>query len=251
MTSDARRITVMTLNLRFGLADDGPNSWTNRKKAYPALLETIRPDFIGFQEANNFQTDDLTRLLTSYSHIGVRDPSPERWQNNVIFFRKEWECLESRHYFLSDTPEVQSKIPESRWPRQCTIGRFRKGADTLIHINTHFDFEPEVQEKSARLILRFLDAFPSGIPTILTGDFNTSPESRTYALFHEHGFKDLFGDGHESTFHGFTGKNLGGRIDWILYKGGLKGTNRSILRVPFEGVYPSDHYPVVSEFTFA
>ena len=242
------QVSVMTLNLRFGLADDGPNSWEYRKKAYPDLFHRFRPDFIAVQEANTFQTDYLATLLDEYDCVGRYDPSPDFWQDNIIFFETSWRCVQEKVYFLSDTPEVNSKLPGSKWPRLCTIGMFRKGPHTLIHVNTHFDFNAPVQEKSARLILDFLTGFPDHLPTIVTGDFNTSPESATYGVFAESGFKDLFQGTHSSTFHGFTGEDLGDHIDWILHRGNLHGVSHGIIRDPFSGIYPSDHYPVMATF---
>ncbi|MBU1172107.1 MAG: endonuclease/exonuclease/phosphatase family protein [Proteobacteria bacterium] len=250
MIQNSMPITVMTLNLRFGLADDGKNSWEHRKVAYPKLFMQIRPDFIGVQEANNFQTDYLATVLDDYQYIGRREPSPDFWQNNIIFYKKPWVCRKSQHYFLSDTPHIQSQFPDSRWPRQCTIGLFEKKDRSLIHVNTHFDFKASVQMKSAALILDFLKDFHEKTDTIITGDFNTTPESDTYKLFIKSGFNDLFKNKHSSTFHGFTGKNLGGHIDWILFKGNLKGMDQSIIRESFVGIYPSDHYPVLSVFEF-
>lgn len=251
---DPCTITVMTVNLRFGLAEDGDNSWDNRKKAYPVLFKTHDPDFIGVQEANDFQTAYLAGMLENYSYIGERissaDTSSDTWQDNIIFFKKPWACRSYKHYFLSDTPETQSKFPESQWHRQCTIGQFENNDKCLVHVNTHFDFASTVQEKSADLIIRLLKDFPSDVPTIITGDFNTSPDSATYALFMEQGFKDLFENHHSSTFHGFTGHDLGGHIDWILFKGGLKGVDHQIIHDPFNDIYPSDHYPVKSVFEF-
>ena len=69
-------LSVLTLNLRFGLADDGANNWRYRKKGYQPFLEKYRMDFIGFQEANDFQIDFLDNLLTEYDYIGRRSPSP-------------------------------------------------------------------------------------------------------------------------------------------------------------------------------
>ena len=56
----ARGFSTLTLNLRFGLADDGADSWDHRKKALPVLFKKYHPDFIGLQEANDFQIDYLT-----------------------------------------------------------------------------------------------------------------------------------------------------------------------------------------------
>ena len=241
-------VNIMTVNLRFGLADDGKNSWENRKQTFPELFRTHAPDFIGVQEANNFQTAYLSHILENYNHIGECESSPDFWQDNIIYYRKTWACEDSRHYFLSETPSVISKLPDSQWQRQCTIGLFKNKDRELIHANTHFDFKASVQEKSVGFVMDFLNDFPEDTPTIITGDFNTSPDSRTYALFMEQGFKDLFVNEHSSTFHGFTGKALGGHIDWILYRGKLVGTGHRVIRDTFSGLYPSDHYPVESVF---
>lgn len=244
------QIKVMTVNLRFGLADDGKHSWIHRKNVYPALFRTIDPDFIGVQEANDFQVEFLSKILKGYRFIGKRETSNKSWQHNIIFYKNQWVCRENKLYFLSETPLKESKLDESKWPRQCTIGLFENGKNRLIHANTHFDFKSSVQEKSASFVLDFLKDFPENLPTVITGDFNTSPDSHTYTLFMEHGFRDLFEKDHSSTFHGFTGKDLGGHIDWILYRGDLHGIEKKIIRDSFEGVYPSDHYPVVTAFSF-
>ena len=240
--------TIMSVNLRFGLADDGENAWQHRCQAFAPLFENCTPDFIGMQEANNFQTEYLTQTLPDYHVIGLRDPSPPTWQNNPIFYKKKWQCLKHTHYFLSDTPHMESKLPGSRWPRQCVIGLFKSEEKRLIVATTHFDFDSGVQMRSAELILKFLTEFPEEVPVILTGDFNASPGSPAHKLFEAHGFKDSFTGDHSSTFHGFTGEDLGGHIDWILYRGELRMTHARVVKEAFHGVYPSDHFPVLCRF---
>ena len=56
-------LSVLTLNLRFGLADDGPDSWQYRKRCFTAFFEKYRADFMGFQEANDFQIDFIHKIL--------------------------------------------------------------------------------------------------------------------------------------------------------------------------------------------
>lgn len=247
--ADTPFFSVMTFNLRFGLANDGENSWENRKKVYPQLFERYKPDFIGFQEANNFQTTFLCHLLNEYDFIGKRDPSPDFWQNNLIFYKKKWSCKENRHFFLSDTPDVESRLEDSRWPRQCTIGLFDHGGISIIMANTHFDFIGAVQRRSAALVMDFISEFPPGLPTIVTGDFNSVPGGAAHRVFMDKGFEDTFKGAHTYTFHGFTGKEKGGHIDWILYRAGLKPCHKKIVKETFSGVYPSDHFPVQVEFT--
>jgi endonuclease/exonuclease/phosphatase family metal-dependent hydrolase len=106
--------STLTFNLRFGLADDGANSWDHRKKGLTALFKKYNPDFIGLQEANDFQIDYLTKILIGYEFIGKRSPAPPNWQNNVIFFKRKWEPEVYQHLFLSKTPTIPSKFRDSR-----------------------------------------------------------------------------------------------------------------------------------------
>ena len=247
-TAATHETTVMSVNLRFGLADDGENAWEKRCCAFSPLFKTSTPDFIGMQEANNFQTRYMAQLLSDYRFIGVRNPSPSAWQNNLIFYKKTWQCIRNTHFFLSETPTMESKLEGSRWPRQCVMGYFESGDKRLVVITTHFDFDEGVQKRSAELVLEFLKEFPDGVPVIITGDFNAPPQSPAHRTFASHGFRDSFAGNHSSTFHGFTGHDLGGHIDWILYKGGLEVTDARVIKEDFQGVYPSDHFPVLCRF---
>lgn len=121
--------SVFNLNLRFGKADDGPNGWDFRKKIFGKLLSEYPCDFYAFQEANVFQSEFLKGILRDCGMIGERRPAPEFWQNNVIFFGKAWKCVRRDHFFLSPTPRIPSRLPNSRWPRQCTAGVFEVKAN--------------------------------------------------------------------------------------------------------------------------
>jgi endonuclease/exonuclease/phosphatase family metal-dependent hydrolase len=241
---------VMSLNLRFGLADDGPNSWTNRSAAYPELLRQHPCDFYAFQEANDFQISFLDDLLKDYGVIGWRRPAPEYWQNNVIFFHKQWRCLNHQHFYLSDTPDVPSQFCGSRWPRQCTIGTFIKGGRQLTVIDTHFDFEAEVQRRSALLIRKRLKDIAPAWPVVLMGDLNAGPESSCLAVFtsSRDGFKSALGPSNTGTHHGFKGESEGKAIDWILYQGKIQVRTAQVVTKMYCGYFPSDHFPLAAEF---
>jgi endonuclease/exonuclease/phosphatase family metal-dependent hydrolase len=249
--------TVISLNLRFGLADDGANSWVSRKKGVAAFLRSHKADFIGLQEANDFQVDFIAGHLAGYAYIGKRNPAPRAWQNNVLFFSNQWQCVSQKHLYLSPTPGVPSRFSDSRWPRQCTIGLFERGQMRLICINTHFDFEPPVQRKSAKIILDQISRLPSAWPVILMGDFNASPDSDCYRILTGSGtgiektgltLKNVFDVPYPGTFHGFSGESTGDCIDWILYRGNIAPIACDLIRSKFNGVYPSDHFPVRTQF---
>ncbi len=251
-------ISVFTLNLRFGLADDGPNSWEYRKKSFPALLKKYLCDFMNFQEVNDFQGNFLKKQLSGYHSIGERYPAPRFWQNNLVFYQNQWQCIQWEHFFLSATPDVPSRSPDSRWPRQCTIGLFRRADKGIILINTHFDFDERVQVESAQYIMRRLAKYPSHIPAILAGDFNCRPsqpchrvftaEDRDLAVSDDRFFKPVFDAPYPGTHHGFSGNAGEGQIDWIMYSGDIKPVKWGVVREKFAGVYPSDHFPLFAVF---
>ncbi|MBW1759772.1 MAG: metal-dependent hydrolase, partial [Deltaproteobacteria bacterium] len=70
----------MTVNIRFGLADDGPNNWIYRKNRFASLFQIHKVDFIAMQEVNNFQKDYFQEILQDYNFIGKRTPAPSNWQ---------------------------------------------------------------------------------------------------------------------------------------------------------------------------
>ena len=245
--------SAMTLNLRFGLAEDGPNDWVHRKAGYPHLFRAHSPDFIGMQEVNPFQLLFLDGLLADYDFIGRREDAPPGWQDNPIFYRKGWRCVFRHRFFLSHTPDVPSRLSGSKWPRQCVMGIFERGGKTLAVVNTHMDFAADVQEESAHIILRMLREKGIRPPTILLGDFNAQPHSPGYRVFTapdscDPPFRDVFEDDYSFTFHDFTGEDSGGHIDWMLYRGGIEAVEKKIIRERFEGLYPSDHFPVMASF---
>lgn len=250
------RLSVLSLNLRFGLADDGPNAWDFRKKGVIKLFKRENPDFIATQEANDFQTDFIAENMGNYNYIGRRCPAPLFWQDNILFYRKTIDCEHNLHFFLSITPHIPSRSFGSRYPRQCTLGCFRFNGRQLICINTHFDFETPAQLGASRAIMDRLGLYDDTIPTVLMGDFNATPQSPCYRLLTGKEadretrlcFNETFQPPYPSTFHRFTGNPIEGYIDWILCRGPISIEACEVLGEPVDGIFPSDHFPVKAVF---
>lgn len=246
----------MTVNVRFGLADiGGPHDWDARKQAFIPLLTARRPDFIAMQEVNPFQAAYFQSLLPDYGVIGERSPAPAFWQDVLIFYHRQWRCVKQDRFFLSQTPDVPSRMADSRWPRQCVMGRFRREGHDITCANTHFDFADHVQRESARIILNRLSNFsPDPTPQLLAGDFNASPGAGCHRLLTEPGdlttdpFDDVFADAHAGTVHKFTGRPVGDQVDWILWRHHLEVTGKAVITDNVDGIYPSDHFPVYAAF---
>ncbi len=242
------QLTIMTMNLRFGLARDGENGWTHRRHMVDKIVKAYPGDFIGIQEANHFQAAFLTKILLDHKFIGWHNKSIDYWQSNLIFFHQSWQCLRHAHYFLSHTPKKTSKLAGSKWPRQCVIGWFKRKEQQILVANTHFDFDSKVQEKSAGLVMGFLSQFPKDLPVVITGDFNCNPGAPAYDVFKSMGFEEIFGNQDITTFHDFEGRVTGKHLDWILFKGGLVPVSRQVIKDSFSNRFPSDHYPVQARF---
>jgi endonuclease/exonuclease/phosphatase family metal-dependent hydrolase len=249
-------LSVMTLNLRFGLADDGQNGWEYRKNAVTSLFREHATDFIATQEANDFQIDYLARNLPEYQYVGRHHPAPRFWQHNILFYRQTLQCEEHVHFFLSETPKVPSRSFGSQFPRQATLGLFHLRGRPILCLNTHFDFDGPAHMGAARVLKQQLASYSKEIPTILMGDFNTTPEAPCYRWLTKNeangeaglDFNETFTKPHPSTFHGFTGKPVAGHIDWILFRGALRLKDCHVEKHSIEGVYVSDHNPVVAVF---
>jgi endonuclease/exonuclease/phosphatase family metal-dependent hydrolase len=78
-------------------------------------------------------------------------------------------------------------------------------------------------------------------PVFLMGDFNSKPGGKVYRTFvgdENSGDPDQLVDSVEGGFG----------IDWILYRGDVKVNRYENVDYNVDGVYPSDHKPVVAEF---
>ena len=249
-----KEFSVLSLNLRFGLANDGPNGWKHRKESVAKFFQQQDPDFIATQEANHFQVDFLARNLSKYEYVGQRTPAPDFWQDNVLFYKKTIICVHNVRFFLSQTPYIPSRSFGGRFPRQATMGLFHINEKPLVCIATHLDFDTPAQMGAVRVINGQLKSYEADIPVILMGDFNSTPESPCYRWLtadntdKEPGFQETFKAPHPSTFHHFTGKPIAGYIDWILYRGPLKLKACKVLEESVDNVYLSDHYPVKAVF---
>ena len=100
-------LRVMTFNIRYGSAPDGPDAWPNRRAALFALVGERAPSILGVQEALRFQIDELAARFPHLGAIGVgRDDGAQRGEYAAILFdRRRLAPLASGQLWLSPTPE--------------------------------------------------------------------------------------------------------------------------------------------------
>lgn len=248
------RLRVMTFNVRVPVASDGANDWPHRRALLAETIRKAAPDLIGTQELKAEQGDFIVAKLPRYAWFG-RDRRGGRADEHMgVFYRRDrLTLLASGDFQLSDTPDVPGSISWGHpYPRMVTWGRFRtaKGA-TVVLLNTHLPYRAEdeaAREKGAALILARLPAIAGSDPVVLTGDFNTTPDSATWRLLTgslRDAYTQVKAKGPEKTFHAFTG-TPDRRIDGIFVRD-AKVRSVATLADHRGRLYPSDHFPVVAD----
>ena len=62
-------LKVISYNIRLGAANDGENSWENRRPATIAMLKEQDPEVFGLQEALGRQVRYITEELPKYKNV--------------------------------------------------------------------------------------------------------------------------------------------------------------------------------------
>jgi endonuclease/exonuclease/phosphatase family metal-dependent hydrolase len=123
----------------------------------------------------------------------------------------------------------------------------------LFFINTHLDHVGKVaRREGVKLLLERAKAESNGLPVIITGDFNASPESEV--------IQHILADGKffdtrllapsvleiNGTFHGFGKVPVERReiIDYIFVTGGVAVNSYTVAPEKRNDIYLSDHTPV-------
>jgi endonuclease/exonuclease/phosphatase family metal-dependent hydrolase len=250
-------LTVMSFNIRHGLAKDGENAWPKRREMVVETIKQQDPDIIGLQECLNFQAEYLEEELKGYRYIGVGREKDCGGERCAIFYKeRNVSPLATGTFWLSETPSVPgSKSWDSSLPRIATWGDFYHHASgKVVHVvNTHFDHVGEVaRAESGKLLARHAAERPDAT-VVVTGDFNSIAEdSPAYTHLIEGGLTDAWNAAAErvgppATWGAFKApkENDQRRIDWVLLRGPLKCLRAETVLYNVDGRYPSDHYPVV------
>ena len=267
--ADAPSLHVMTFNVRYATAADGPNAWQHRKDLLAKTIRGFEPDLLGTQEVLASQADFLIEQLPGDAFIGVgRDDGKRGGEfSAVLVNRSRFEVVDSGTFWLSETPQRPgSKSWDSSLPRVATWARLRDraaGNRELCYLNTHWDHRGrQARRESARLIRRWLAEHARGLPTIVTGDLNVTEADEAYRTLvaekpGEVRLLDVYRQIHpqaapdEATFHDFTGKRQGRRIDFIFASPEFTASEARIDAAHDGALYPSDHFPVTAVLFWA
>ncbi|MFH2031935.1 MAG: endonuclease/exonuclease/phosphatase family protein [Bacteroidota bacterium] len=262
-------IRVMTFNVRLDIPSDEANVWNNRKANLVSMISFHKADIIGLQEAQKHQINYIEQSLPEYAWFGVgRDDGKEEGEFAAIFYRKDrFDTLDTSTFWCSETPEHPGLGWDAAYQRVTTFGKFKdkQTGKTFFLFNTHLDNEGrKARQESAKLIKKKMQTLCGNYPVILTGDFNSTPNSVPYQiivsaldtnssmkLFDTRTITKSKPHGPSGTFTGFDIlANPSSPIDFIFVKKGITVLSHGTLSDSFDGFLPSDHYPVLAEIIF-
>lgn len=260
-------LKVMTYNIRMDTEADGDNQWSNRKDFAADLIKFHDLDIVGAQEVLNNQLNDLLARLPEYDYIGVgRTDGKTQGEYSAIFYKKDRFTVEdSGNFWLA---EDKNAVGKKGWDAACeriaTWGIFKdkESGKKFFFLNTHLDHIGKVaRHEGTLLVLNEVTNLSKGLPVIVTGDFNSTPDDDPIKvltnaddpqhLTHSRDIADLK-YGPEWTYHNYGTLPIEERgwIDYIFVKGNIKVRSHGVLTDMLGNLYPSDHYPVMATLLF-
>ncbi|MBY0415102.1 MAG: hypothetical protein K2Q18_13105, partial [Bdellovibrionales bacterium] len=221
------------------------------------IFESFAPDILGTQEGRRDQLMELDHNLPALKLVAShRSWIPERMYPCLFINPQTISVERSGDIWLSETPSVPGSFSfESAFPRLCTWAEItiKESGLKMMLVNTHLDHILKTTRMNQIEVLINEVKKINDRPIILMGDFNESPLTEVQTKLRDAFFlKDPWIEkmqGEETSHHGFLGKkNLqGDRIDWILIPRNFECTSITLEKKSFtDGVYPSDHYPMLA-----
>lgn len=259
-------LNVMSFNVRYDNPEDSLNNWQYRKDVAAQIIKDVNVDVFGTQEVLVNQLNDLKSSLPEYTAIGVgREDGKEAGEYCAIFYKKDrFTEIESGNFWLSETPEAPGV---KGWDAACervttwVILEDKETKKQFFFINTHLDHMGKIaRQEGVTLLLNKAAEYSKGLPVIMTGDFNATPDSDVIKhvldetspnyLVHT---KDIAitTDGLNGTFHNFGRIPIAERsfIDYIFVSPNIKVKSHSVIPEKLNKVYISDHSLVSAQIT--
>lgn len=252
-------IKMISYNIRL-LANDGENSWENRKHATKNMLDTHKPDIFGLQEAMVAQLEYIDNVCPQYTRVGVgRDDGKMAGEIMAIYYNTErFDLIASGTFWLSETPHEVTKGWDAACFRTVTWVRLRDKETNkkFFYFNTHLDHIGRVaQTESIKLIIKKIREIAGERATvILGGDFNVLPENEIFGPLNEFMYAARttapITEG-KGTFNNFGKLKESIVIDHVFYRGRrVECQEYHVLDGDYGAPFISDHYPLEVTLSF-
>lgn len=248
------RLKVVTYNLRYGTAPDGPNAWEHRRDAVAALVRRHAPDVLGLQEALPQQVEWLLAHAPGLMAVGCgREDGQNEGESCTIMVRAErFRVAEAGTFWLAPEPSRPGALGwGAKHPRICTWAKLVAfdGA-TFCVANVHLDHESTAaRREGCRLLASRLGGW--GGPLVLMGDFNTGWRDKALEPLTLQ-WRRVPMSPEVGTYNAFVPETPSDEaIDHVWVSAGWEVHGAAADVSTFEGRCPSDHYPVIADLEWA
>lgn len=229
-------------------------------------------DFLCLQEIDHYE-DHYKRLLEELGYQSVYVQRQLGWDGSVLAYKAPWQLRLSRTIDFDDIPEVEVEAEQYARQNVGMIGVFTGKQKTVCVGVAHLFWDPQfahvklAQAKWYRRRANQLARKTAADALILTGDFNSLPDSDVVVEMqsHEHSYLTLnsaykeYENGTYPPHTNFTFKFVG-TLDHIFYSENLQLAE--LLRIPEEAEcrsetalpnsrHGSDHLPIGAVFVFS
>jgi endonuclease/exonuclease/phosphatase family metal-dependent hydrolase len=254
----AQKLTIMSFNVRYNTPKDSLYPWQNRKGKVAEVIASNKADIAGLQEPWFDQITDLEKLLPDYAWIGwSRDDGKTKGEFTPVFYLKDkFDVLEKGVFWLSSTPENPGSIGwDEKLPRTVIRILFseKSTGKQFWFFNTHLGGNI-ARTEGAKLLKTRIDEIAGDLPVIVTGDFNSKPESEPVQIMLDKNYRIVLEDGFNKalkkndeiyTDYWFDGENKDlKRIDYIFVNQKVKVLYHEIINKRMGRYYPSDHLAI-------
>ena len=263
------------------LGGDKKSNTTKQRSALAKKLIEYHFDIVGVQEASRAQTEAIMPKGYGISGVNIRgikltdidpnEPFWSSWGNYIIYKKDRFEIYDEGYFWLSPTPEKDSKGWDEKQYRVCNWAKFidKTTGKKFVWFNTHFGLTKNSRLESAHLMVKKIGEIANGLPFFASGDYNTSPletptldalkeggllhNSREISITEPYGPDATFTGAMLDNFYrekdkkaigtfGKTRKNS--LIDYIWVSKGTTILNWAALSDHVNLKFPSDHLPI-------
>ena len=207
------------------------------------------PDSVGLQEADEHWMTVLKGALSDYyGFVGEgREGGSKGDAVPILYSKEKYDLIEYGTKWLSETPDVSSKLEGAQYLRNFTWALLEDKATGVryLHVNTHLDTAgTAIRQAEVEILLQFLKGYDN-VPVVLTGDMNAKINTAELTMIKNFGFADVFDCQNVAGV-----KPNADAIDWIY----LTSDSVTMMYYTFDsstynGDLPSDHYPYYAEFS--
>ena len=254
-----QNITVMSYNVY--IKGTGEKSPENRTPLVAENIIKYSPDSFGLQEADEGWMERLPALMTEYDYVGIgRNSNSGGGEASPIFYKKDkYELVDSGTFWLSKTPEKASRGWDAMFKRVCTYAvlKDKQTGFTYAHFNAHFDHLGVIARlESVAVVAEKIAEIAPNLPVVFSGDLNDYEGGDMYNRVAESGLKDTKHlaesvSGGNVTYHGYSDLvEKDAPIDFIFTNSlSTKVQSYTVVSEKVNGIYASDHHPVVASMT--